>query len=977
MISVLYVDDEVDLLEIARIFLEKDGEFSVGIMPSVQEALNSPLIETCDVIISDYQMPGMDGIAFLKTVRRRFKDLPFILFTGRGREEVVIEAINNGADFYLQKGGDPKAQFAELAHKIRQAVARRRAFHALRDSERRLSDIINFLPDATFAINKTGHVIAWNRAMEEMSGTSAADIVGKGDYWYSQTIYKKNRPMLIDLVLVPDEQIENTLYLNVSRDDQSLTAETLLEKPGLPSIHLWGKASRLYDEDGNLTGAIESIRDITDRKTAEEALSESEKKYREFIRDSPIGVFLSDSKGRFLEANPAMCHISGRSEEELAGFTVHDLIQKKEMEEIAKAARTMEGPETIPGDFPLRQSDGKIVWVQTDIIRIGTDRFLGFIHDIDRRKQAEDALLWKTAFFEAQAESSHDGILVVNDKNQRILTNRRLIEMWDIPPQILADPDDTPLLAYVVSKTRNPEQFYQKVLELYAHDKETSQDTVEFLDGTVFERYTAPVIGRDGRYYGRIWTFHDISERTQQVDELKDHAGRQRAFIDAISDMAFVKDPAFHYTMVNKAYCDFFGKTEDQILGRNDYDLYPQDEAETCHESDQQALFENHLIVKAEKIGDRTYEVRKIPIRRGDMTGVGGIMRDITDQLRSDAALRESEKKFRDIFNNTNDALQIIELDENTCTGKFLDVNDISCRMDQYSREEFLRLRTVDLDGGRYSKQGGQIVRELRELGGSTFEAVHKRKDGSTYPCEVSLHPVLLQGKHVVIAAARDISDRKKAEDAMKKAHQQLTLLTGITRHDILNNITIMFGFLALAKKQAAGPEMERIIKKIEDRTNQIGRQIEFTRIYEDLGNHVPLWQDLHAITEKIPVHPGITIANTCTGIEVLADVMLQNVFANLIDNSVRHGGKVTEIRISASVNDGNLRIAYDDDGIGIPAGEKERIFDRGFGKNTGLGLFLAREILALTGITIAERGEPGRGARFEMDVPKGAYRVL
>ena len=114
MISVLYVDDEPGLLEIGKAFLEQGGSFSVTIVTSAPDALALMTAQDFDLILSDYQMPVMDGITFLKEVRLQFADLPFILFTGRGREEVVIEAINNGVDFYLQKGGDPLAQFAEL-----------------------------------------------------------------------------------------------------------------------------------------------------------------------------------------------------------------------------------------------------------------------------------------------------------------------------------------------------------------------------------------------------------------------------------------------------------------------------------------------------------------------------------------------------------------------------------------------------------------------------------------------------------------------------------------------------------------------------------------------------------------------------------------------------------------------------------------------------------------------------------------------
>ncbi len=206
MFSVLYVDDEQALLELGKLFLERTREFKVEIASSAIDALASPAFLSYDVIVSDYQMPEMDGIAFLKIVRERFGDVPFILFTGRGREDVVIEAINNGADFYLQKGGDVKPQFAELSHKIRQALARRQAEHSLMESEKRLADIINFLPDATFAINREGVIIAWNRAIDEMTGLSAEMMLGKGDHEYALPFYGELRPILIDLVFEPEKE---------------------------------------------------------------------------------------------------------------------------------------------------------------------------------------------------------------------------------------------------------------------------------------------------------------------------------------------------------------------------------------------------------------------------------------------------------------------------------------------------------------------------------------------------------------------------------------------------------------------------------------------------------------------------------------------------------------------------------------------------------------------------------------------------
>ncbi|HII99612.1 MAG TPA: PAS domain S-box protein [Methanoregula sp.] len=271
MFSVLYVDDERDLLDLCKIFLEQSPEFNVKTAASGREALELLSTLPFDAIISDYQMPGMDGIALLKTVRQQFGDIPFILFTGRGREEIVIEAINNGADFYLQKGGDVKAQFAELAHKIRQATARRQAEISRVESEKRLADIIDFLPDATFAINRDGVIIAWNRAIEEMTGLSAETMLGKGDHEYSLPFYGKRRPILIDLIFSSESEVE-PYYSNILRVDNTITAETNLPHPRGNQITVLAKAGPLYNRQGELAGAIEAIRDITERKKADDEL---------------------------------------------------------------------------------------------------------------------------------------------------------------------------------------------------------------------------------------------------------------------------------------------------------------------------------------------------------------------------------------------------------------------------------------------------------------------------------------------------------------------------------------------------------------------------------------------------------------------------------------------------------------------------------------------------------------------------------
>jgi DNA-binding NtrC family response regulator len=131
-ISVLYVDDEPVLLDTLKLFLERDPEFRIATALSARKALEKIRTESFDAIVSDYEMPEIDGIAFLKIVRERYPKMPFIIFTGKGREEIVIESLNSGADYYVKKGGDARSQFAELASKVRHAVE-------LRESQKKVA----------------------------------------------------------------------------------------------------------------------------------------------------------------------------------------------------------------------------------------------------------------------------------------------------------------------------------------------------------------------------------------------------------------------------------------------------------------------------------------------------------------------------------------------------------------------------------------------------------------------------------------------------------------------------------------------------------------------------------------------------------------------------------------------------------------------------------------------------------------------
>ena len=228
----------------------------------------------------------------------------------------------------------------------------------------------------------------------------------------------------------------------------------------------------------------------------------------------------------------------------------------------------------------------------------------------------------------------------------------------------------------------------------------------------------------------------------------------------------------------------------------------------------------------------------------------------------------------------------------------------------------------------------------------------------------------------LIMVHMEDITNRRKAEEAIHRANRQITLLNTITRHDILNNITCILGYLQLTEMDVNDPRLSMYLAKMESATTDIKSQIEFARIYQDLGTLEPQWIKLEPILPYENVPPTIILNADIQGVELFADPMLEKKF-NLLDNSIQHGQRVSEIQISSYQLDDELVVIWEDNGVGIIADEKERVFKQRFEKNTGLGMFLIREILSLTGITIRETGEPGNGARFEMTVPNGVYRFI
>lgn len=359
----------------------------------------------------------------------------------------------------------------------------------------------------------------------------------------------------------------------------------------------------------------------------------------------------------------------------------------------------------------------------------------------------------------------------------------------------------------------------------------------------------------------------------------------------------------------------------------------------------------------------------------GSIKGIIGIVQDSTARKVMEYALQstiiqlmESEEKYRSVFNSKNDPLLLVD----TVTRSILDLNDAATDLYGYTREEFLSRSLADLF------KEPEVYEDLlkRQIPGIRMNR-QKRKDGTVFPADISFAYFVLKGRMVLLLSIRDLSSDLETAEALRLANTKLNLLIGVTRHDVINHLTVAMGYNDLLKHTVRDPQVLGMLEKEESALQTIHRQIEFTRQYYNMGVKTPVWQNVCDTASRAYSEFVTTISFSCDtrDLEVYADPLLSTVFYNLFDNAIRHGENVFRIRIYCIREGTDLLLVFGDDGTGIPQENKERIFNKGFGKHTGLGLFLSREILAITRIEISETGEFEKGARFELRIPAGRYR--
>ncbi|MDD1651971.1 MAG: PAS domain S-box protein [Methanomicrobiales archaeon] len=353
------------------------------------------------------------------------------------------------------------------------------------------------------------------------------------------------------------------------------------------------------------------------------------------------------------------------------------------------------------------------------------------------------------------------------------------------------------------------------------------------------------------------------------------------------------------------------------------------------------------------------------------------ILRDMSARRVADQHVHALKEFYEGILENAHDGIWVTDADD-----VIYYLNPALERMIGHPRASLLERNFLREAGSARMEALLPFYEDARKhMRTVAFDSVPVT-DAAGVPLFVSgwFTPVRDPGGHYdgMIASAHDVTDRKMTGDAYQLANRKLHLMSSVTRHDILNQLMVLRSYLEMGEEMAKDPELRGFIGKERAAAEAIQRLIGFTRDYQEIGVHAPLWQRVGEILARVrsmvDVH-DVSLEGDMGNLEVFADPLLEKVFYNLIDNAIRHGGTLTWIRFSAQRDGQDLLITCEDNGIGVPPHEKERIFGHGAGKNMGFGLFLVREILSINGISIRENGQPGRGARFEIRVPPGSYR--
>ncbi len=1026
-IHVLHVDDDLATLEVSKqILMDLCGNFEIDFACCADEALEKLTTKTFEAIVSDYEMPQKNGLDFLKELREKNIDLPFILFTGKGREEVAITALNLGADGYYNKQGSPETVYGELAHGIKTAIQKNRAIKALVESEKRYRNLMEQASEGILIHDLQGNIIDANKqtckslgyTKEELLSLNAASIDPQADP-------NINGEIIWPIILAGQNVIFQTYHTR--KDQTKIPVEVSLNPI----------------EIDNKKHILVLIRDNTERKQTEAALKKSETQYRFLAESSRDVIWTMDLDGKFTYVSPSVLQLRGYTPKEVMQQSITEALTPESLQIISEGIQHFKETGTMPSYyFELQQpcKDGTTVWTEVNFTIIwNKDRkpesILGVSRDITKRKKIEEALQASEERFSKIFKNGPNAMVITRLSDGKIIeANNSITNLTGhLPEEVIGK---TTIELGIWANTDERENL---VKDLLAQGSIHSQDiTLKKKDGTLIIVNTSASIITVQNEQCLIASFNDVTKHKQAQEELKQAYELLEKVGDGIDAGLAVIDKNYQVVWANKTIKQI-GITKDKKC----FQIFAKSET-ICPDCGVKKIFEQNIDIdiheyRAINSKGETFwvELRVTPLKDKNGTTIGAFELAIPINKRKKAE-EELERAAYEQEVLLECAHPVLSNQDFTVTAKNIfdsckkligaTAGDVALLSKDGSEKEVLFLDTDGL-ACTVNPNLPMPIRGLRETAYQTGKVVYENQFTTSNwskflpPGHVKLSNVMLIplvvgnktvgliglankpadfterdaklaasfGNYAVIALNNSwsiniIQSREKrlnkatkllkaSNQKLKTTNEKLQVVGSLTRHDVRNKLSAIKAYTYLLKKQNKdNPDLISKLEAIDLAVNQSNRLFEFSYLYEKIGaeqlTQVDVAESFNQATTLMPNLP-VEVTNKTKGLKVLADSMLKQLFYNLIDNSLKHGKTVTQIQLHYAQNEKETTLIYEDNGIGIPQENKEKIFAEGFTTGgSGLGLKLVKKMIQTYGWTITEEGKPNKGTKFTITIP-------
>jgi len=899
---------------------------------------------------------------------------------------------------------------------------RERAIEALKSSEERFRQITNNIDQAFYLVDVIASRLVYaSPSFEVITGISCQEACEKPSPWRDLALPEDREKILAD-------------YQHLLKGEETKSEYRIRHRDG-STRWIRDCAKPMLDQSGRVymfTGVAE---DITEIHYAREVLEQKEERFRRILASVADVAWTSDRDGRSTYISPKVQDVLGYTKREFStgGSTLRlGLIHPGDFGRVRQRYLALFDQQSpFDEEYRIRRKDGTWIWVHDRANALHEEDGVlyadGAFNDISSRKKAEAELQWKTAFLEAQTNSTMDGMALVDPNGVCIFANQKFIDLLPETPSIIAQRTEHGLLRYSLTLLRQPQMISSMADYLNRHPTETARNEIETNAGVVLDLYSAPVIGEDDKYYGRIWTFRDITEQKKNEDMLR----QLSMAVEQSPASVIITDPTGDISYVNRKFTEVTGYQLGDALGKNLCFLDAQASGAQAFSDLWPTISQGQEwkgeLCNRKKNGEIFWEaatIRPITDSKNAITHYVALKEDITERRRVEREFRLTQFSVE----HASDAVEWIDSE-----GRILYVNESDCRALGRSREEILSLCVPDVDPLVTKETWIQFWNDLKSKGSRRFETQHKKKDGRTFPVEITATYLQFDGSEYSLAFVRDISERRLLEGQLRQA-QKLEgigqLAAGIA-HEIntptqfvTDNLTflrdswkstheLLEAYRAAIRGAAstmpadvvAGlqkdeqtcdldfvvAEVPRAIDQSLDGARRVAEIVRAMKEFSHPDSAEKTATDLNrAVTSTITVarNEWKYVADVATRLdETLPPVEcypgeVNQVILNLVVNAahaikerVKEGEK-GKITVCTRLRGDFAELSVTDTGTGIAEAIRTRIFDPFFttkevGKGTGQGLSLAHAVVVKKhGGKIWFETETGRGTTFFIALP-------